>query len=334
MLFPAGKLTESRLQGGRLFVVAIFRVGLLGGCSPTGMAGSRELLGSFTEVPVEAGLSHDAVSPDPQATGHIQSYAAADSHTPVTGGGLAGLFAAFSPKHVPEPPPPGEFIAPAQAPLPDSRPEYGDRPKVDLVALANLEAERISANPAQTRALAGSLNAYERREAGVPDDDDDDELEQVGAKTAAPQKLAFAYTPAHFEISRGLPLPLLGAMPSAGGNGLSSNGLALNAPAQRCRAAYDNVQTDCFPQQLRNALDNIAAHFNDEVLVTSGARAKGRRGSLHRSCKAADIRIVGVSPADLAAYARTVPGLNGVGTYRRVSVTYIDVRDERFAWRW
>ena len=41
-----------------------------------------------------------------------------------------------------------------------------------------------------------------------------------------------------------------------------------------------------------------------------------------------------MSPADLAAYARTVPGLNGVGSYRRVSVTHIDVRDERFAWRW
>ena len=69
-------------------------------------------------------------------------------------------------------------------------------------------------------------------------------------------------------------------------------------------------------------------------LVTSGKRDNGRRGSLHRYCKAADIRVVGVSPGEVARVARNIPGVNGVGTYRRVSVTHIDVRAERFAWRW
>ena len=327
---------------------------LLSGCSPAGKSSSPALLEPLAHTQGEA-ASAVAETADsdasPQLASQVQSYASSASEPgpglASTSGGLAGLFSAFRTERAPqpEPPPPGEFIAPEQAPRPASRPEYGDRPKVDLIALARAEAERVeqagqtaapasALNPVRAQALAGSLNAYERREAGIPDDEDDDELEQVAVKPAAPQKLTFVYTPARFEISGGQPLPLLGAMPSAGGNGLSSNGLALNAPAQRWRAAYDNVETDCFPQQLRYALNTIAAHFKGEVLVTSGARATGRRGSLHRSCKAADIRIAGVSPADLAAYARTVPGLNGVGSYRRVSVTHIDVRDERFAWRW
>jgi len=327
---------------------------LLSGCSPAGKSSSPALLEPLAHTQGEA-ASAVAETADsdasPQLASQVQSYASSASEPgpglASTSGGLAGLFSAFRTERAPqpEPPPPGEFIAPEQTPRPASRPEYGDRPKVDLIALARAEAERVeqagqtaapasALNPARAQALAGSLNAYERREAGIPDDEDDDELEQVAVKPAAPQKLTFVYTPARFEISGGQPLPLLGAMPSTGGNGLSSNGLALNAPAQRWRAAYDNVETDCFPQQLRYALNTIAAHFKGEVLVTSGARATGRRGSLHRSCKAADIRIAGVSPADLAAYARTVPGLNGVGSYRRVSVTHIDVRDERFAWRW
>lgn len=355
------KLSGTRLQGARSIAAGVLGVCLLGGCSPSGK-NSAAVLGSFTEIPAESGPSTD-----PQAPQQVQSYAAVESQRPQTpgaGGGLAGLFSAFRGERAPppEPPPPGEFIAPEQAPLPLSRPDYGDREKVDLAALAREEAAKLallasqgagqtagvglgtgSSAPERAQALARSLNAFERREAGVPDDEDDDELEiaaQPPAKTpnnsgqanAAP-KMAFGYTPAHFEIAGVQPLPLLGAA-AQGASVRSSNGLALNAPVQRWRAAYDNVETACFPQQLRNALDNIAAHFNAEVLVTSGARENGRRGSLHRSCKAADIRIVGVAPADVAAYARTVPGLNGVGTYRRVSLTHIDVRDERFAWRW
>jgi hypothetical protein len=148
-----------------------------------------------------------------------------------------------------------------------------------------------------------SLTAYEFKTAGVP-------LPTGGLR---PENATF--TPANFEIA-GAPAP----RPSAGG--------------QRWRAAYDTVETDCFPPELRRALDQIAAHFDSEVLVTSGMRERGRRGSLHRACKAADIRVAGVSPGEVARVARKIPGVNGVGTYRRVAVTHIDVRDERFAWRW
>jgi hypothetical protein len=326
---------------------------MLGGCSPVGqsgepLSGSLNLAQQFADAGTEPG-SGQSSGLAPQ----IQAYAAANDGqsgaTAPASGGLAGLFGAFRTERAPapEPPPPGEFIAPEQAPLPVSRPDYGDRPKVDLAALARAEAEAArapaGADPQRAQAVARSLNAYERLEAGIPDDED--ELDQVAmapransqavATGPAAPSLKFGYTPASFEIAGVQPAPPGGSpVARANGGGFSSNGLALNAPERRWRAAYDNVEMNCFPQGLRNALDKIAAHFDAEVLVTSGAREKGRRGSLHRSCKAADVRIAGVAPADIAAYARTVPGLNGVGTYRRVSVTHIDVRDERFAWRW
>jgi uncharacterized protein YcbK (DUF882 family) len=48
---------------------------------------------------------------------------------------------------------------------------------------------------------------------------------------------------------------------------------------------------------------------------------------------AADIRIEGVEPMALATFAKTVPGINGVGSYRRTDLIHVDVRQEQFAWR-
>ena len=98
-------------------------------------------------------------------------------------------------------------------------------------------------------------------------------------------------------------------------------------------AAYAYTQVHCFPEQLKTALNTIAAHYNKPVEVASGHRPNGRRGSMHRHCMAADIRIEGVEPMVLATFAKTVPGINGVGTYRRTDLIHVDVRQEHFAWR-
>jgi len=98
-------------------------------------------------------------------------------------------------------------------------------------------------------------------------------------------------------------------------------------------AAYAYTRVDCFPEQLKTALDQIAVHYKKPVEVASGYRPNGRRGSMHRHCMAADIRIDGVEPMALATYAKTVPGINGVGTYRRTDLVHVDVRHEQFAWR-
>jgi hypothetical protein len=220
---------------------------------------------------------------------------------------------------------PGDFKAPENPPLPPSRPDFGDRVQVAEAPAAAppaqpagnpapAQADTTGSTPVMTnappsttmaRAEAASLGAYEFKTAGVP-------MPEGGLRATT-----IAYAPAQFELA--------GVKPNPVGGG--SGGL-------RWRAAYDNVQMDCFPETLRRALDQLAAHFNSEVLVTSGKRDRGRRGSMHRACKAADVRVVGVSPGEVARVARTIPGINGVGTYRRVAVTHIDVRAERFAWRW
>ena len=98
-------------------------------------------------------------------------------------------------------------------------------------------------------------------------------------------------------------------------------------------AAYAYTQVECFPQELKTALNTIAAHYNKPVEVASGNRPNGRRGSMHRHCMAADIRIEGVEPMAIATYAKTVPGINGVGSYRNTDLIHVDVRQDQFAWR-
>ncbi len=102
----------------------------------------------------------------------------------------------------------------------------------------------------------------------------------------------------------------------------------------RWRAAYPNVVTHCFDSTLRSSLETIGRHFNAEVEVTSGYRSNGRRRSMHRFCRAADIRVPGVAPSTLARFARSLPGVNGVGTYRRKSIIHIDTRLQQMTWRY
>ena len=287
----------------------------LGGCTQTG------------QTAMQASFAPDA--PDSSTIGQ----ATENTTTSSSSAGLASFFAPAQPVQVAEvfENIPGDFKAPENPPLPPSRPDFGDRVQVAEAPASPAQAGLAAPSPAQhpgliaqstldvtgstpavantppspttIRAEAASLGAYEYKSAGVP-------LPEGGLRAT---NIAFA--PAQFELA--------GVSPSVGRSG----GL-------RWRAAYDNVETNCFPETLRRALDQLATHFKSEVLVTSGARNRGRRGSLHRSCKAADVRVVGVSPGEVARVARTIPGINGVGTYRRVSVTHIDVRAERFAWRW
>jgi len=203
-----------------------------------------------------------------------------------------------------------------------------------------------AASPVQTDGGSASverasLNAYERQEAGEPEDPPD-EPARPGSKPKP--GITYNYTPAVIEINgvtaettpgpnaqRPAP-PLLrpvAAVTSVFGT------IATGAQGgRRWRPAYPHVVTHCFSPTLRRALDIIGDHFNSEVQVTSGLRTNGRRRSMHRACQAADIRVVGVSPGTVARFAASVPGINGIGTYRRVAVTHIDTRINRMAWRY
>jgi len=231
------------------------------------------------------------------------------------------------------------FTPPKHTPLPAARPDFGDRVEVAAAAPTGASPASLPANvvayasspqvaaaepAAEPAAQARSIAAYERVEAGIDIDPAEAARVQLASVTAT-----------------GLPLQGTSAAAAVSPlrTGLSSNGIPFNdgnkkGGGQRWVAAYPNVETDCFPIDLRNALDTIAKHFGTTVEVTSGYRNRGRRHSLHRSCMAADIRVAGVSPGTVASYAKTVPGINGVGTYHWVSVTHVDTRAERFAWRY
>lgn len=197
-------------------------------------------------------------------------------------------------------------------------------------------ASMAPASDAPSPATRASLAAYERREAG---DEPADEAPQPGKPQ---QKINFTYTPAVIEVNgvtNDAPTPssrppsLLRPVAAVANTfGTLATGGAYGG--RRWRPAYPHVVTHCFPPTLRRALDTIGDHFNAEVQVTSGMRANGRRRSMHRSCAAADIRVVGVSPGTVARFAGSVPGINGIGTYRRVAVTHIDTRANRMAWRY
>lgn len=92
------------------------------------------------------------------------------------------------------------------------------------------------------------------------------------------------------------------------------------------------VNTNCFPKDLQKVLINIAAHFGKPIVITSGYRKGGSRGSYHRKCMAADIQIEGVSPRKIADYARGLPDVGGVGTYGHTRSVHVDVGERVFNW--
>jgi len=89
------------------------------------------------------------------------------------------------------------------------------------------------------------------------------------------------------------------------------------------------VDTACLKPELLGILRQIETHYGQKVVVTSGYRSRGREGSLHRTCRAADIIIPGVSSQALAAYARTIPAVGGVGTYCHQSMIHVDIGTPR-----
>lgn len=88
------------------------------------------------------------------------------------------------------------------------------------------------------------------------------------------------------------------------------------------------VRHRCFPGKLRAVLAHIARTVGRRPLVTSGHRSKGRRGSYHRKCLAADIRVPGISVKKIIAAARSAPAVGGVGTYCN-GIVHVDVGPKR-----
>lgn len=91
----------------------------------------------------------------------------------------------------------------------------------------------------------------------------------------------------------------------------------------------ESVEASCFPPPLVDLIHRIEQRYGQKPLVTSGLRDRGRRGSLHRRCQAADLMIPGVSAGELAKVARQIPGMGGVGQYCHPNLVHIDIGTAR-----
>lgn len=91
--------------------------------------------------------------------------------------------------------------------------------------------------------------------------------------------------------------------------------------------------------ELVNVLQKVRTHFGKSVTITSAYRTPGKNKacggqtySQHLYGRAADIKVKGVAPKTVAAYAeKLLPNKGGIGTY--ATFTHIDVRSGKSRWR-
>ena len=91
--------------------------------------------------------------------------------------------------------------------------------------------------------------------------------------------------------------------------------------------------------ELVNVLQKIRTHFGKSVTITSAYRTPtknkavgGSTYSQHLYGRAADVKISGVSPSKVAAYAETLlKNTGGIGIYS--TFTHIDVRSTKARWK-
>ena len=91
----------------------------------------------------------------------------------------------------------------------------------------------------------------------------------------------------------------------------------------------DSVNIACLQPELLRLVRIAGEHFKGTPVITSGQRDRGRRGSYHRKCMAADFFVPGVERAALARYLRSIPGAGGVGTYCHTKSVHIDIGEPR-----
>lgn len=103
-----------------------------------------------------------------------------------------------------------------------------------------------------------------------------------------------------------------------------------------CSDGSDPVFIDT---ELVEVLQKIRTHFGKPVTITSAYRTPSRNKAVggttysqHLYGKAADIKVDGVSPSKVAAYAeQIIPTYGGIGIYN--TFTHIDVRDIKSRWK-
>lgn len=104
-------------------------------------------------------------------------------------------------------------------------------------------------------------------------------------------------------------------------------------------ACGDGTDVVLVDDRLVLILETIRTRFDRPMRIHSGYRTPGHNRkvggaahSQHLLGTAADVSMAGVSPAEVAAFARQLmPDWGGVGTYK--TFTHIDVRPQRSDWK-
>lgn len=92
-------------------------------------------------------------------------------------------------------------------------------------------------------------------------------------------------------------------------------------------------------RELIDVLEDIRAHFNKHVIVTSGyrtpeynAKIGGVKNSQHTKGTAADIKVSNVPAKEVQKYLEhKYPDKYGIGSY--LNFTHVDVRTKKARWR-
>lgn len=103
--------------------------------------------------------------------------------------------------------------------------------------------------------------------------------------------------------------------------------------ACKCGCGFDAVDAE-----LLGVLEDVRAHFNEPVYITSACRCRehnayvgGGKNSQHLLGKAADIVLKNTSPSKVADYLEGKYGEKyGLGRYD--TFTHVDVRDNKARW--
>lgn len=105
-------------------------------------------------------------------------------------------------------------------------------------------------------------------------------------------------------------------------------------------ACKDGTDPVFLSPRLVELLEQVRVHFGAPVTVTSGYRTPAHNQaapgasprSQHLYGRAADIRVAGHAPAQVAAYAETLlPGCGGIGVYP--GFVHLDVRPGKSRWK-
>jgi uncharacterized protein YcbK (DUF882 family) len=103
-------------------------------------------------------------------------------------------------------------------------------------------------------------------------------------------------------------------------------------------ACSDGSDPIFIADELVVVLQKIRTHFGRAVTITSAYRTPARNSAVggtaysqHLYGMAADIKVSGISPKKVAAYAaKLMPNSGGIGTYS--TFTHIDVRSQKSRW--